>query len=223
MLVSGGRGVGKIEFTTKRLKGKFTAPQPERNVWCYPKHQQDLFQEIMKMNVEYMEGISRELDKYSKKNKRDFIILDDLTDEVSNSLQVTQLARHGRHDTLSVIYLTQNLLHKSQGTLSFNSDYMLIFKNPWDNSQFAFIARQIFSGKVKFLMWTYKDATSSSHTYLMLYLKPDTQERFRMSSNILKDPQNAYITHWKRTIIICKITMVLPAILRALRRICICW
>ena len=54
---------------------------------------------------------------------------------------------------------------------------MVIFKNPRDNSQFATIARQIRPDKVKFLMWAYKDATSFPHTYLMLDLKPDIEER----------------------------------------------
>ena len=47
--------------------------------------------------------------------------------------------------------------------------------------------------KVKFLMWTYKDATSSPHTYSMLELKPDTEEWFRVRSNILGDPKHVYI------------------------------
>ena len=54
MLVSGGRGVGKTEFTKKSLKSRLIAPPPERIVWCYAKHQQNLFEELMKMNVEYV-------------------------------------------------------------------------------------------------------------------------------------------------------------------------
>ena len=58
----------------------------------------------------------------------------------------------GRHDNLSVIYLTQNLFHKNQRALNLNFDYMVIFKSPPDNSQFATIARQIHQDKVKLLM-----------------------------------------------------------------------
>ena len=84
----------------------------------------------------------------------------------------------GLHYNLSVIYLTQNLFHKNQRALSLNSDFMVIFKNPGDNSQLATIGRQMRPDKVKFLMWAYNDATSSPHSYLMLDLKPDTEERF---------------------------------------------
>ena len=42
-------------------------------------------------------------------------------------------------------------------------------------------------------MWAYKDATSSPHIYSMFELKPDTEERFQVRSNILGDPKHVYI------------------------------
>ena len=195
MLVFVGSGVGKTEFTKKLLKGKLIAPPLECIVWCYAKHQQDLFEELMKMNEEYVEGIPGELDNYFKKNKRNLIILDGLMDEASKSLKIAQIFTRGCHDNFSVIYLTQNLFHEDQRALSMNSDYMVIFKNPRDNLQFATIARQIRLDKVNFLMWAYKDAISSSHTNLMLDLKPDTEEMFQVRSNIFEDPQHVYIAH----------------------------
>ena len=69
-------GGGKTEFTKKLLKSRLIAPLPKRIVWRCAKHQQDLFEELIKMNVEYVEGISRELDKYFNKNKRNLIILE---------------------------------------------------------------------------------------------------------------------------------------------------
>ena len=142
MLVSGRRGVGKTEFIKKLLKSRLIAPPSERIVWCYAKHQQDLFEGLMKMNVESVEGIPGELDKHFKKNKRNLIILNDLMDEASKILKVIQLFTRCRHDNLSMIYLTQNLFHKNQSAFSLNSNYMVIFKKPQDNSHFVTIARQ---------------------------------------------------------------------------------
>ena len=116
-------------------------------------------------------------------------------DETLKSLEITQLFTCGRHDNISVIYLTQNLFHKNQRSLNLNSNYMVIFRNPQDNSEFATIARQIRPDKLKFLMWAYKDATSSPYTYLMLDLKPETEERFRVRSYILEDTRHVYIMH----------------------------
>ena len=142
MLVSGGRGVGKTEFTK-------IVPPSKRIVWCYANHQQDLFEDLVKMNVEYVEGILGELDKYFKKSKRTLIILDDLMNETTNSFKITQLFTRGSHDNLSVIYLRQNLFPKIQHALSLNSDYMVIFKKPRNNSQFATIARIVEYVRIK--------------------------------------------------------------------------
>ena len=117
-----------------------------------------------------------------QEEQKNLIMMDDLMDGASKSLKVTQMFTRGRYDNLSVIYLTQNLFHKNQRALSLNSDYMVIFTNSRDNSQFSTIAKQIRPDKVKFLMWTYKDATSS-------------RERLRVRSNILEDPQHVYITY----------------------------
>ena len=93
------------------------------------------------MNVQYVEGIPEELNKYFKKNKRNLIMMDDLIDEALKSLKITQLFSCGRHDNFSVIYLMANLLHRNQCSLSLNSDYMVIFINHKENSQFPTIAR----------------------------------------------------------------------------------
>ena len=180
MFVSEGRGVGKTKFTKKLLKSKLIATPLECIVWCNAKHQQDLFEDLMKMNVEYLEGIHEELNKHFKRNRRSLIILNDLIDEAPKILNITRLFTHGCHENLSLLYLTQKLFHKNERAISVNSDYMVIFKNTRDNSQFATIARQRRPDTVKFLMWACKDATSSPHTYLMLDLKPNTEKRFRM-------------------------------------------
>ena len=91
--------------------------------------------------VQYVEGIPEELNKYFKKNKRNLIMMDDLKDEALKSLKITQLFSCGRHDNFSVIYLMANLLHRNQCSLSLNSDYMVIFINHKENSQFPTIAR----------------------------------------------------------------------------------
>ena len=49
-------------------------------IWCYEKHQRDLFEELLKINLEYAEGIPGGLVMYLKKNKRDLIMLNDLID-----------------------------------------------------------------------------------------------------------------------------------------------
>ena len=78
----------------------------------------------MKINVDYVEGIPGELDKYFKKDKRHFFILDGFMDEASKSLKITQSFTHGRDDNLYEIYLMQKFFHKNQHVLSLNFNYI---------------------------------------------------------------------------------------------------
>ena len=59
----------------------------------------------MKMNVEYVEGIPEELDKYFRKSKRNLFTQNDLMDVAPKSFKVTQLFTRGRHDNLALMYL----------------------------------------------------------------------------------------------------------------------
>ena len=88
-LFSGGMGVGNTEFIKNLFKSKLTAPPPERIIWCYANHQQELFEEFMKMNVEYVDGIPEDMDKYFNKDKRNLITLDDLMDKASKNFKIT--------------------------------------------------------------------------------------------------------------------------------------
>ena len=85
-------------------------------------------------------------------------------DEASDDIRVSQLFSRGRHDNLSVIYLTQNLFHKNQRSISLNSDYMIILKNVCDKSQFNSLAKQVMPSNTKFLNWAYRGATNEPHS-----------------------------------------------------------
>ena len=68
--------------------------------------------------------------------------------------------------------------------MSLNSHYIVVFKNPRDALQIATLARQMYPGKSKFLVEAYKNATEKPFGYLMLDLKPDTEEKYRIQTNI---------------------------------------
>ena len=197
MLISGGRGVGKTVFTKKLLKNrKFVIDNPpERIVWCYAKHQPALLDELLKIipGIEYVEGIPENLDSMFNRNASNIVILDDLMDEGGDSKAVSQLFTRGRHDNLSVIFLTQNLFHPKQRNISLNSDYMVIFKNVRDKSQFTNLAKQFMPNHVNFMKWAFQDATRLPHSYLFLDMKPETEEELRIRTNILPDETPQYV------------------------------
>ena len=87
------------------------------------------------------------------------IVLDIMIAEATQVIQILQLVSRGRHDNVSVIYLTQNLFHKTQRSISLNSDYMVIFKNARDQSQIQHLARQVMPNNSN--VGTYNDATQN--------------------------------------------------------------
>ncbi len=71
---------------------------------------------------------------------------------------------------LSVIRLVQNVFHqgKFMRTISLNTRYMVLFKNPKDSGHMCHLSAQLFPGDTKFLGCAYAQATLQSHGYLLL-------------------------------------------------------
>ena len=62
--------------------------------------------------------------------------------------------------------------------------YIVVFKNPRDASQIATLARQMYPGKSQFLIDAFVDATAKPFGYLLIDLKPDTEEKYRVRTGI---------------------------------------
>ena len=69
---------------------------------------------------------------------RNLIIIDDLMAETDERV-TTLFAKKSHHRNTSVLYLVQNLFpkNKESRTISLNSQYMVVFKNPRDASQMS--------------------------------------------------------------------------------------
>jgi len=109
--------------------------------------------------------------------------------------RVSQIfTRESHHKNISAVYLTQNIFHKSKQnrTMSLNAHYLVLFKNVRDATQISHLAAQMYPGKSKFLIDAYRDATSAPFTYLFIDLKPDTDDKIRVRSNIFPD-QTTYV------------------------------
>ena len=118
------------------------------------------------------------------------LVIDDLMQETNDTV-ANIFTKISHHRNVSVLYLAQNLFPKNKHarTISLNSHYLVLFKNPRDAGQFAVLARQMYPNGSKFAVEAFKDATEQPYGYLLVDLKPDTEERLRLRTNVFPGEQ----------------------------------
>ena len=192
-LVSGPTQCGKTHFTIKLLQNLRTSmsPVPKKVFWCQGQEQKF---PGMPSFVAIIEGLPS-IDQLVDGNEPALIIIDDLMQEAAAARGIVDLFTKGsHHKNLSVIMLIQNLFHqgKFMRTLSLNTHYMVLFKNPRDAGQIRHLGNQLFPGHMTYLVDAYKQATSKPHGYLMLDFTQDTSDQMRVLSDILPGEEGFY-------------------------------
>ena len=103
------------------------------------------------------------------------IVFDDQMIDASKDQRIVNLfTRSGFHQrNLSVIYILQNLFHQGKGsrTISLNSHYLVLFKNPRDKLQILTLAKQMSPGQTGFFLDQYEEAVKTPFGYLLIDLK----------------------------------------------------
>jgi hypothetical protein len=184
-VVSGPTGCGKTVFVFKLIENmkEMITPTPSKVVYCYGEYQ-PLFDNYPR--IEFHEGLP-DVDMFD--GAPTLLILDDLMGEADDV--VTKLfTKVSHHRNVSVVFLTQNIFYKSQRTISLNSHYIVLFKNPRDAGQVSTLARQMYPNNSKFVIDAFKDATTLPHSYLLFDLRPEQNEKLRLRSNIFPGQQH---------------------------------
>ena len=193
ILAAGPTGSGKTVLVRKILQHYNTCFEnistPPKIIWCYGQWQASYLEEVGNdVKVEYHEGL---IDENTVDAKRpDIVVVDDLMNELGGDDALVNLFTKGSHHlNLTVIFIVQNVFHKGphMRTISLNSHYMILLKNPRDKSQIINLARQLYPTKTRFLQEAFNDATSKPFGYLVLDLKPDTPEAVRCRTDIIPD------------------------------------
>ena len=187
MIISGPTGSGKTVFVKSMIsKGKFDTEFKEI-IWCYSEigsleHNPD---------ITYIEGLPNE-DQFTGDPK--LLILDDLMHEAGDKV-AKLFTKISHHRNVSIIYISQNLFHQNKHArdMALNSHYMVVFKNPRDKSQITYLARQLFPENPNYVRDAYLQATSKPHGYLLFDLKQDTEEQFRIKSDVFEKYPSVYI------------------------------
>ena len=174
---------------------------PTQVIYCFGQPQKE-FNEMIKIapKIKLVEGFPDDLYDMVNGHTNSLVILDDLMCQCSNDQRVSDLFTRGSHHRgLTVMYLTQNLFPpgKLSRTISLNSHYMIVFKNPRDSLGISTLARQMYPHNTNFLLQSLQDATKKPFGYLLLDLHQLTPENMRLRTNIL--PGEKQIVYVKRT------------------------
>ena len=179
--ISGPSSCGKTFFLTRFINSitEMVHPIPEEIIYCYSEYQ-PLFDSLKERGVIFHEDV----DSWTT-GKRRLVILDDLMSEADE--RITRIfTKISHHRSMSVIQVVQNIFgkNKEQRTISLNSHYIVIFKNPRDKSQIINLGKQIFPGQNEFVREAFKSATDKPNSYILFDLRQETCDQLRVRTNI---------------------------------------
>jgi hypothetical protein len=196
-LISGPTQCGKTQLVANILLSSLIFPEPQRIVYCYGEYQPGYNQLKSAIpEIEFVQGIDESLEFDSR--ICNLLILDDLVQKCQSNKFVEDLFTKGSHHrNLSVILITQNLFQQASQfrTISLNSSYIVVFKNPRDQSQITHLAKQMFPNCVQKVQKAFRDATEQPHGYLLFDLKQDTNDSLRVRSKIADKECSVYVLH----------------------------
>ena len=140
-------------------------------------------------NITFLDGFEEGWE--TKPRTGDVIVIDDLFAEAVKERSFNNLfTKIARHRGVTVIFITQNLFHQGgqHRTRNLNVHYLVLFKNPRDNTIIDFVARQAFPNNRKFLMDAFQDATHNKpHGYLFLDFTQTCFDEIRVRTDIFKE------------------------------------
>ena len=195
-IVSGPTGCGKTTLVKDVIIKNIIEPAPSNIIWLFAEDQ-PLYRTGLQ-HVKFQQGLPKDLDTTFDPSVRNLVIIDDLMTEAHSDQQMTKLFSVGSHHrNLSIIFIIHNLFHygREMRTLSLNSHYLIMFKNPRDHLQIANLARQMYPGRSQFLIEAFEDATKASHGYLLIDLKPDTDDQLRIRTGIFPSDKLIVYVH----------------------------
>ena len=130
----------------------------------------------------------QEHDSYFDVNKRNLNVFDDQMIDAGGDKRIVNLFTRGSHHrNLSLIYIMQTLFHQGKGSrsISLNSRYLVLFKNPGDKLQIVTLAKQMYPGQTHSFIQRYEEVMQRPFGYLLVDLKTTTQENCRLGMNVL--------------------------------------
>ncbi len=188
ILVAGPTGSGKTELVVNLIRANHFSKPIERIYWLYSEWQPAYTRaQLYRPEIQFLNSIDEQLYNNIDSSYNNLVILDDAMSKLGNSSVLEKFFTEGSHHrNISIVYIVQNLFDKgrSHRTVSLNSQYIFLFKNPRDAGQIASLGRQMYGTRYRILEKAHELATSSPYSYLLVDLRQDTSDEYRLRSNI---------------------------------------
>ena len=162
-------GNGKTQFVMRLVNSAVSMIEPTPcKIVYYSAEYQPLF-ECYEDRIEFHHGMPKAdaIDRLSDA----LVVYDDLMDEADERL-TRIFTRGSHHRNVLVIFMVQNFFNKNRymRTISLNAQYIVLFKNPCDSSQFVHLAKQLYLHNLRFAHKSCVDAMKRLYGYLLLDL-----------------------------------------------------
>ena len=138
--------------------------------------------------------------KTSSFPKHQLLIFDDLLCDIvsrKDDLMQKLFTVYSHHKNLSIILINQMLFKAGDykfSVLSENVHYLFLFKSPRNSSKIIHLAKQVNPYDSKFIIRSFKEATSEGFSYLLFDFHPTTVEKVRIRSKIFPS-QGTMVVH----------------------------
>lgn len=192
MVISGSSNTGKSEWVFRLIENAaiMISPPVDLIIYCF-KEYQPRFKDIKGVN--FHSGFDESLISKEKLQGRSvLLILDDLMTTIDSDILLNIFTVLSHHRKINPIFICHNLYFsglKCMRTISLNTAYNVIMKNPRDKSSIECLGRQMFPGQSKFFMESYNFATRKSYSYLVIDSKPTQDDDLRLRTNVFPGEQ----------------------------------
>ena len=192
--------VGKTTFILNLLEESLVLfEKPAENIiWCYGSENNSLFSTLRKIDsdIVLLNELPENLLDYTIDDKSNLLIIDDSMEEgVSNSLLSDIFSKLSHHQNISVIFVMQDFYIEGRyrKVIQRNSNYIVLFANPVDQSQITSIGKKVLPGRLKTFMKIYTKPVSE-YSYLLIDGHKNTPSNLMFRSDIFNLKQRVFMT-----------------------------
>ena len=203
--VIGQSQAGKTFWTINLIKksGDLIDKKIEKIFWFYgadsPFRGEDPLKNMGNVDISFIKGIPQSFDEYINENSAHLLIFDDLfTESMKSDEMILLFTKWSSHSNCSVILLTQDFFQNGSGagnsnrkTITRNSNYLCIFRNPLDYHSIQVIGQRIMPKHNKLFQKVFETACDQGR-YLFIDGHHKSDKRLKFRSDILGEIQRIY-------------------------------